>query len=51
MYIRYSKSRATSVPPAARQTLGIHDNFVRLSVGVEDPEDLIEDLDRALATL
>lgn len=40
-----------SVPPAARQTLGIHDNFVRLSVGVEDPEDLIEDLDRALATL
>lgn len=31
-----------------RLALGIRDNLVRLSVGVEDPEDLLADLDRAL---
>jgi O-succinylhomoserine sulfhydrylase len=29
--------------------LGISDGVVRISVGLEDPQDLIEDLDRALA--
>jgi cystathionine gamma-lyase len=33
-----------SVPQAKRMALGIHDNFVRLSVGVEEVEDLIADL-------
>jgi cystathionine beta-lyase/cystathionine gamma-synthase len=28
--------------------MGITDGLVRLSVGIEDVEDLIEDLDRAL---
>lgn len=37
-----------SVPPARRETLGIGDDLIRLSVGVEDPEDLIGDLERAL---
>lgn len=37
-----------SVPPETRQKLGIHDNFVRLSVGVEDIADLKADLDSAL---
>jgi cystathionine beta-lyase/cystathionine gamma-synthase len=32
-----------------RQTLGITDGTIRLSVGIEDIEDLIEDLERALA--
>ncbi|MDB4977005.1 MAG: Cystathionine gamma-synthase [Myxococcaceae bacterium] len=32
-----------------RQAVGIHDNLVRLSVGLEDVDELIEDLDRALA--
>jgi len=32
-----------------RQALGITDSLVRLSCGVEDTEDLIEDLDRAFA--
>jgi cystathionine gamma-synthase len=31
-----------------RQALGIHDNLVRLSVGVEHPDDLIADLAQAL---
>lgn len=34
--------------PAERAHLGITDGIVRLSVGLEDPADLIEDLDRAL---
>jgi len=37
-----------SVPPAQRQALGIHDNLVRLSVGVEDVDDLTDDLKNAL---
>lgn len=34
---------------ADRARLGITDDLLRLSVGLEDPEDLIEDLDQALA--
>jgi len=38
-----------SVSPEEREALGIHDNLVRLSCGLEDAEDLIEDLDQALS--
>jgi cystathionine gamma-lyase len=38
-----------SVPIERRQVLGIHDNLVRLSVGIEDVGDLIAELDAALA--
>jgi cystathionine gamma-lyase len=38
-----------SVPPAMRQAMGLTDSLVRLSCGIEDAEDLIEDLDRAFA--
>ena len=34
--------------PEARAELGIGDGLLRLSVGLEDPADLIEDLDQAL---
>ena len=37
-----------SIPAAQRAELGISDAFVRLSVGIEDPDDLIADLDQAL---
>lgn len=37
-----------TIPEEQRQKLGIHDNFVRLSIGIEDTDDLIEALDRAL---
>ena len=37
-----------SVPPEMRAELGISDNLVRLSVGVEDADDLIADLKNAL---
>ncbi|MGI0154056.1 MULTISPECIES: cystathionine gamma-synthase [Idiomarinaceae] len=38
-----------SIPAENRAKLGILDNFVRISVGIEDVEDLIADLDRALS--
>ncbi len=38
-----------SVPAEARARLGIVDGLIRLSVGIEDADDLIADLDRALA--
>ena len=38
-----------SVPPERRAALGIADNLVRLSVGVEDVADLKAELERALA--
>ncbi|KJH50531.1 putative cystathionine beta-lyase, partial [Dictyocaulus viviparus] len=37
-----------SVPPEERAKLRITDNLIRLSVGVEDLDDLIADLDQAL---
>lgn len=38
-----------SVPPEQRKAIGLDDGLVRLSIGIEDAQDLIEDLDRALA--
>jgi cystathionine gamma-lyase len=37
-----------SIPAAQRQKIGIDDGLVRLSVGIEDCDDLIADLDAAL---
>lgn len=38
-----------SVPAEKRQELGITDGLVRVSVGIEDIEDIISDLDQALS--
>ena len=38
-----------SVPPEKRQELGITDGLVRISTGLEDIDDLKEDLEQALA--
>src|SRR5579864_1532106 len=37
-----------SVPRERRARLGISDNLIRVSVGIEDAEDLVADLDRGL---
>jgi cystathionine gamma-lyase len=37
-----------SVPRETRELLGISDGLIRLSVGIEDAQDLIEDLEQAL---
>lgn len=38
-----------SIPKEVREQLGIHDNLIRLSVGIEDCDDLIADLERAFS--
>ncbi|MEM9173101.1 MAG: PLP-dependent aspartate aminotransferase family protein [Pseudomonadota bacterium] len=38
-----------SVPQAQREAIGLSDDLIRLSVGIEDTDDLIADLERALA--
>jgi len=38
-----------SIPKAEREKAGLKDTLIRLSVGVEDVDDLIADLDRALS--
>jgi cystathionine gamma-lyase/cystathionine beta-lyase/cystathionine gamma-lyase/homocysteine desulfhydrase len=38
-----------AVPPAMRNAMGLSDGLVRLSVGIEDVEDLMADIDQALA--
>jgi cystathionine beta-lyase/cystathionine gamma-synthase len=40
-----------SVPPERRQEIGITDDLVRVSVGIEDVEDLKEDLTHALSAV
>ena len=37
-----------SIPKEEREKSGVTDSLIRLSVGVEDVEDLIEDLNKAL---
>lgn len=36
-----------SVPPEQRKILGIADDFIRISCGIEDSKDLIADLEQA----
>ena len=38
-----------SIPKPVREQLGIYDNLIRLSVGIEDSEDLIADLEKAFS--
>ncbi len=37
-----------SIPPAERKRIGLSDGLIRLSVGIEDIDDLLEDLELAL---
>ncbi len=40
-----------SVPDERKQALGITDNLVRISIGVEDPDDLVADFENALRSV
>jgi cystathionine gamma-lyase len=40
-----------SVPKERRLKLGISDNLIRVSVGIEDVEDLVQDLDKGFRTI
>ena len=39
-----------AIPAAVREQRGLTDDLVRISVGIEDVNDLVADLDRALRT-
>lgn len=43
-----STTTHADLDPELRQTLGITDGLIRVSVGLEDPEDLIADFDQAI---
>ncbi|HBA88485.1 MAG TPA: methionine biosynthesis PLP-dependent protein [Geobacter sp.] len=43
-----AKMSHAAMPPAEREARGIKDTLVRLSVGLEDPDDLIADMDKIL---
>jgi cystathionine gamma-lyase len=38
-----------SIPKEVREQLGIYDNLIRLSVGIEDIDDLVNDLENAFS--
>jgi cystathionine beta-lyase/cystathionine gamma-synthase len=40
-----------SVPPERRAKIGLTDGLVRISAGIEDPQDLIADIDQALSSV
>ena len=43
-----AKMTHASVPPEERKKLGVTDTLLRIAVGVEDIEDLLEDIGQAL---
>src|SRR5690606_4439032 len=40
-----------SIPKEVRERVGVVDNLIRISVGVEDIDDLLADLEQALAVI
>lgn len=38
------------VPPDAREVMGVGNDMIRISVGIEDPVDIMNDLDRAIGS-
>ena len=45
------ESSHSTLPPEERKRLGITEDLLRLSIGLEDPNDIAEDLDQALAAI
>ena len=40
-----------SIPKEVRERVGVVDNLIRISVGVEDIDDLLADLEQALSVV
>ena len=49
--IHPATSSHRELSPARRERLGVAENLVRLSVGIEHPEDIASDLEQALETI
>ena len=45
------RSHVPDVPREEREAAGITDGLIRLSVGLEDPQDVIADLEQAFASI
>ena len=41
----------SGVPRNRRQQIGLYDSLIRISVGLENPDDVIADLAKALETI
>ncbi len=39
----------SDIPPEARERMGITEKMIRLSIGIENPEDIIWDIEQALS--
>ena len=50
MMLYPTMSSHRDISPKHRERMGIRDSLVRLSIGIEAPEDIIEDLEQALGT-
>lgn len=48
LVIRPALTSHAGMTPEERQAMGISDGLIRVSVGIEDPDDLVEDFGRAL---
>jgi len=46
-----STTTHSSLTPEVRETMGVSEGLLRISVGLEDPADLIDDLDRGLTAI
>jgi O-succinylhomoserine sulfhydrylase len=44
-----SSTTHSSLTPEVRADMGVTENMLRISIGLEDPDDLIDDLDQALS--
>lgn len=51
LVIQPARSSHAAMPPDERAKAGIREGLIRYSVGIEDPEDLIADLNQALLAL
>jgi cystathionine beta-lyase/cystathionine gamma-synthase len=49
--IHPATSSHRELPPSRRERLGVRENLIRLSCGIEHPEDVISDLEQALERL
>ena len=47
--VKLRRSSHASIPPETRRERGLPDDLVRISAGIEDEKDLIDDLARAFA--
>jgi cystathionine beta-lyase/cystathionine gamma-synthase len=46
--IHPATSSHRELSPSRRERLGVRENLIRLSVGIEHPEDIVADLEQAL---